>query len=488
MSNKEEILKKLLKNLLEERIRRLEKRELQERKDLKIAKDAYNKQGILLKKLCSVKIDLKKNSKRSLTHDKFLRSRNKTPNSTLRKGDLASVKDKNVKRSKTPNIIMRKKKADPKDKNNNLRKAKTPLKTTKKVHNSNTTKVPSYMAGTSTTFNKSKKIINKSTSKRTLTQDLRRKNKSTDKIKRIETNINDDKNLKLIDLKVEEMRDYVPMEEKNQENKEEHKKEKKICLFEKIMENNKIINSISEFLDDETQYNLFSCNKKTIKFLNEKLINSLEILKKRNNVSSTSTIQDQINSLKSNYKNEEYNAEPQQFSLSKATVKAIELLNEDSYNKIFRNKELPPNINEIIIVYRIFFQFLKDNSIKDIKDDKSFWSEASEYILRNNNGKTGDFFKNSINNFDFNIKNIYKIKKLTNGNEEKLKPSSFPKVCPTTQLIVFLIKDTFEYTGIIHNLKKCQPSILLKYLEYINDIQKKIETYIDNNKKINNNL
>ena len=140
------------------------------------------------------------------------------------------------------------------------------------------------------------------------------------------------------------------------------------------------------------------------------------------------------------------------------------------------------------MVYRLFFQLLKNNNICKINNDKLFWLEASEYILNNSNGKLGDFFKESINNFDFSFKNTYEIKKIINGNEEKIKPTFFSKYCRTTGLAIFLIKDSLEYLGIIHNPKKNIPCILLKYLEYIKDIENKIERYINDIKKINNHL
>ena len=249
-----------------------------------------------------------------------------------------------------------------------------------------------------------------------------------------------------------------------------------------------MMNTLSSFLDDSTQYNLFSCNKKLTKFLYEKLLTYIEILKSRNNITSSSNIQDKINALKLKYQNDKLNEEPPTFSLSKGTEKAIELLNDENYSKIFQLKELNSPLNEILLVYKIFFQLLKNNDICKINNDKLFWIEASEYILNNSNGKIGDFFKESINNFDFSIKNIYEIKNIINGNEEKIKPTFFSKYCGTTGLVIFLIKDTLEYLGIIHNPKKNIPCLLLKYLEYIKEIENTIERYINNIKKINNNL
>ena len=41
--------------------------------------------------------------------------------------------------------------------------------------------------------------------------------------------------------------------------------------------------------------------------------------------------------------------------------------------------------------------------------------------------------------------------------------------------------------GIIHSTKKSIPILELKYLEYIREIQTKIENYINDIKKMNNN-
>ena len=225
-----------------------------------------------------------------------------------------------------------------------------------------------------------------------------------------------------------------------------------------------------------------------MKYIYEKLLNSLDKLKKENDITSSNTIQDQINSIKLKYTKEELNAEPPTFALSKGTVKAIELLNNGEYHKIFTNKELSPPLNEIILIYRIFFQLLKVKNIYDIKDEKLFWLEASDYILNNCNGKLGEFFKESVNNFDFSIENIHEVKKIVGENKDKIKPSSYSKICGTTGLVIFLVKDTLEYIGVLHSAKKNIPSLLLKYSEYIEKIQKKIENYINYIQKFNDKV
>ena len=561
MTNKEELLKNLLKNLLDARLKRLEKRNIEQMKDLKLEKESYNKQGILLKKISIVKIEPKKKIKRNT--DLFSsRIRDKTPtNFRTKTKSLLNDNDKD-NRSKTPNITLRKRKHEPKvkpkEKTDNLRKAKTPLKSLKKPQTSNNSKITSHVLVTSNNLNKNKKINTKpnTMTRKAITPDIRIKNKfkapkKKPITKKTNNNNNDKKNnnnnLKLIDIKTEDLKEFVPISEKKtvikeekkeikeikvkeevkkeikeevkkeikedvkkeikedvkkeikedvkKEIKEDVKKEKKenvkekiLSKFEPLMGNNKIINTLSSFLDDNSQYNFFSCNKRLIKYLYEKLMTSLDTLKIKNNITFSSTIQDQINAVKLKYQNDQLKAEPPKFALSKGTVKAIELLNDANYNNIFKNKELLPPLNEIILVYRIFFQLLNANNLYQIKNDKLFWNEAGEFILNNNNGKTGEFFKESIDSFDFSIKNIYKIKKIVSGNEDRIKPTVFSKICQTTGLVIFLIKDSLEYIGILTNPKKNIPSLLLKYLEYIGDIQNKIENYINNLKKLNNNM
>jgi hypothetical protein len=448
MSNKEEILKKLLNNLLEHKLKRLEKREIEQRKDLLIVKDAYNKQGILIKKLCSLNLEPKKQLKRNKTVDKFSYIENKTSN-ILKNKNKSMIYNEEIQKSKTPNIILRKKRKEQKEKKDDIRIERTPLKSVKKVNNLDTSKTLSYMVSTSNNINKNKKYQ----LKRTITPNGRMRNKKNINRRPIELRV------KLFAIK--------------DENK----------IMSKLIDNNEIIKTISSFLDEETQYNLFSSNKKFSKYLLEKLMTNYKDFKLRYDL-STSTIKEQINSLQKKYEPDQFTAPKPEITLSHGTEKAIKLLNEDKYNKIFK-KELSPFLTEIILVYRIFFQLLKDNSISKIKDDKLFWAKASEHILKSNNGKTGDFFKNSIPNFDFSYKNIYEVKKLINGQEGKIKPSFYSQICGTTGLFVFLIKDILEYIGILQNYNKNVPSIMLSYLKYVGELQNKFELYINNIKKIN---
>ena len=481
--DKEEILKKLLKNLLEERLSRLEKRNLEQTRDIKLEKEAYKKQELLVNKLCSIKIEPKKSTKTKNTRERGNRTRDRsrdtTPNNlrTFHKRNNSIKKQTKLKRNLTPDVKIRRGGIEKKE------NAKTDLRVVKKVAKNNNN-VPSYMMGTSSNANKNKRnnhnernnnYDRSKTLKRAKTADLKRKSKTT--IRKTNKEINNiENNLKLVDLKIEDMKEHVPIKEKKKEAKEVTKK---LISFDNLIED-KIIKTLSSFLDNETLYNLYSCNKKLIKYLEIKLSNSLTILEINNNLSEYSTVQDQINSLKLKYQSDQFDIEPPKFALSRGAVKAIELLNNVDYCKIFHDKNLIPPLDNIIFVYRIFFQFLKDNDIKNIKDQKLFWIKASDYILNNSNGKAGDFFKDSADNFDFSEKNIYEAKRLVNGKEDQLKPANFTKICATTGLVIFLIKDTLEYCGAILSLKKNVPSLCLRYLEYIGVLQSKMKNYIEN--------
>ena len=485
---KEEILKTLLKNLLEERLSRLEKRNNEQTKDIKLEKDAYNKQKLLVKKLCSIKIEPKKLNQKKNNNERNTafrernkdRTRDKTPNNLrIHKRNNSNKKPISI-RSMTPDATLRKKRVVKQD------NTKTEIKVPKK-HVKNSNKIPSYMMNTSSNANKTR-ISNRNKNNNNEREKISIKAKTPDIKKRPRNNqkkinkVNDniETNLKLIDLKIEDMKEHIPNQERTSEKVEEQKIEIKQeetenineeikeqeNIFDKLIIEDKIIESISSFLDKETRYNFYSCNKKLIKYIKDKLDDTLTTLETANNLSESVTIQDQINSLKLKYEGEQFEKEPPKFVLSKSTVKAIEFLNNEEKTKLFHEKELLPPLDNTIFIYKIFFQFLKDNDLKEIKKDQLFWIKASDYIIEKSNGKIGDFFRDSVDNFEFTPKNIFEVKKIVHGKEDQLKPASFSKICPTTGLIIFLIKDTLEYCGIILSLKKNIPSLCLQYLEY----------------------
>ena len=498
MNDKEEILKKLLKNILDVKLSHLEKRTQDQIKDLKYTIDISKKQQLLLTKISLIKIEPKK--PRNNNHNREIRTRDRSRDITplnIRTNRRNSIKKeiKNIK-SKTPDAGIRKRRIERNIKETTIN-IKTDLRPVKKIIPKNNNKIPSYMMPTSSNANKNRRNNDKSVDRnsgrnkrerRALTADDRVKNKKSIK-KKNKVNLKIENNLKIDDIKIEDMKIHIPIEEKKEEKIEEIKiKEdpKKFFDFTQLINEKKVITKISSLLDTKTQFNFFTCNKKLSSYSIDKLNNYLSVLEANNGINEKLTIQDSIASLKTKYPSYQFSTEPPKFALSRSTITAIELLNNEEYNKIFHNKDLKPPLDNILFIYRIFFRFLKDNDIKNIEDEKLFWMEASEYILNHNEGKTGDFFKNSVENFDFDVKNLYEIKKLLIGKEENLKPNYFRNIEGTTGLIFFVIKDALEYSGVILSMKKNVPFFCLKYLEYVEELHSNLIGYIENRKILSN--
>ena len=104
--------------------------------------------------------------------------------------------------------------------------------------------------------------------------------------------------------------------------------------------------------------------------------------------------------------------------------------------------------------------------------------------MGNNEGKTGTFLKEYISEFDFTNKNIYKLKKLIYGKEDKLKPLAFENICKTTVLVIFIIKDSLEYCGLLQNDKKNEPYLMINYLNFLKNNIIRAKEYIDKLKEL----
>ena len=465
MFNKEELLKKLLKNILDERIKRLEKRTSEQIDDINYEKNLYNNQIALISKLSSINIkkDSKSNHQRRNTYEKPIKKileKSIKRTSQYNNNDKSQVKT--ISKTPTTTILRKKKKSKNDGKVDNNEKSKTPIKKKKVINVTDMRKLPSNIKNSKTTLNSISKGTNKNITKITPQRAVTPERKIKD------MKLNEEK----IKIDAKKLNLSMILENKSKIN-EENK------TFNLIVSNDILTNTISEFLDEESQYNFFSCNKSLIKYLYKKLNVSYNVLKEKNGITPSSTIENKINSIKMKFATQVIRDSSPALSLSKGTIKALEILNDIKYKDIFKNKDLIPPLNEIIIVYRIFFQLLKDNNLNKIKDDKLFWKKAGEYILLNCKDNLGDFFNNSLNNFDLGYRNIYEIRKIVHGNEDKIKPVVYSNICGTTGLVIFLIKDVLEYLGIIINYKKNIPGIMINYLECLNNNKNKVENYID---------
>ena len=164
-----------------------------------------------------------------------------------------------------------------------------------------------------------------------------------------------------------------------------------------------------------------------------------------------------------------------EFSISEKCIKAIQLLNEPSVNQFFYEKT---SVDENrLIIYRIFFQLIKHPIINIEKDKKEiFWEKCKYYFSHENEGKVGELLQKILDEKKINIEgnNLYKIYKLVYKDLDKIHPKYFLNFCGTTGLITFFIKDILDFVGISNN-KEIEENAYWTYTDIIEELNKKID-------------
>ena len=178
-----------------------------------------------------------------------------------------------------------------------------------------------------------------------------------------------------------------------------------------------------------------------------------------------------LNQFKTKYKEEEYKAEISPFSLNKTGIKVLEKLNEEAnYEKIFISEEIPNK--DIIFIYRLFLQLINKDNKKINQNDTELWKSAKDIIFTNKKEKLGNHLTQMIKEINLSDDNILIINDMCKGKKEILTPKYYTNLCPTTALFVLIIKDIFEYCGILIGKK---PSLPMQY--------KKLEFAVKRNKE-----
>jgi hypothetical protein len=164
-----------------------------------------------------------------------------------------------------------------------------------------------------------------------------------------------------------------------------------------------------------------------------------------------------------------------EFTISEKCIKAIQLLNEPSVNQFFYEKT---SVDENrLIIYRIFFQLIKHSIINIEKDKKEiFWEKCKYYFSHENEGKVGELLQKILDEKKINIEgnNLYKIYKLVYKDLDKIYPKYFLNFCGTTGLITFFIKDILDFVGISNN-KEIEENAYWTYTDIIEELNKKID-------------
>ena len=208
-----------------------------------------------------------------------------------------------------------------------------------------------------------------------------------------------------------------------------------------------ILDNIIPFCEIEDALNLISLNKKICKEERIKYINNL--IKNFDEKQIEQKIEEIEN------KNEDALNNPlPEFQLSKYSFKIIEELNQEVFLSIFYYDELPSKYQEILVVYKLFIQLIKNENLIKIKNNKEFWREISNYFITEGKNKLGDFILNLSKNFCFDDDNINKMRQLIHKNKAKISRTYYSKICGTTASIVFILKDALEYCGVLINEKR----------------------------------
>ena len=236
--------------------------------------------------------------------------------------------------------------------------------------------------------------------------------------------------------------------------------------------------SILQFLTKNEQIILFSCNKSLSKLTINILKDAISQYKQAYDILIGETIDDKIRGLEEKYSKEELNQPLKKFELTRGTLKAIGLLDDEIYMRIFIRPVQEKILKEISTIYRIFCQFLGFNDIVEIKNDKLFWEKFSKYVLDNKGEKLSQFCRETSKKFIFDDKNILKVKSLAKDLNEKLKPKYWTNICGTTGFFVFMIKDAVEYSGVLED-KKTQPSRIKENYLYVKGLFEKLDKYVN---------
>ena len=192
------------------------------------------------------------------------------------------------------------------------------------------------------------------------------------------------------------------------------------------------------FLDFHELINLMLVNKLFAKYVKHQIISILEKNKLQ--------YQTKINE----YKNEVCEI-PESFTLrvSRGTMKATNLLN-GPLNKLFTENMIVPSI-DILRIYAAYFQIINNTNAKNFPwNMELFWRNTCDYFMIEHEGQTGKLLEANIKkDIYLSEDNLYFILKIINGNIDKINPRYFSKLCGTTGLFAFLIKDVLDCYGII---------------------------------------
>ena len=227
------------------------------------------------------------------------------------------------------------------------------------------------------------------------------------------------------------------------------------------------LNNILVFLSNKDIIKLKNCSRTFHKTIIDYLIKKFD-LERNNFIGKQNELHLQIEEIPKKFTIDD-------LKLTKGTLKAINLLNEDILNRLFQEKK-PPR-EDILIIYKIFFYLIKEKDIiRSFEDcnNNIFWEKCKTFF-RESNEKTGDLLNNIFEQKKLFIdgENIYRIYNIAYKNIKKINPTYFSRICGTTGLFVFFIKDILDFLGFSED-SKIKKYSYWSYSEIINTLDSKI--------------
>ena len=249
------------------------------------------------------------------------------------------------------------------------------------------------------------------------------------------------------------------------------KKEKVVNInaFEIFKKEKKILKNILKYLTENELIFFYSLNnyfnKERIAYFDNKKEDLLSIL----NLKKEETIENKINEIKKEF-NKEKLLQIKKFEISENLKEKIKLINTREFLNEILNREMNNISGNIITIYKIFFVFFGEEKIYSTLNADIFWKKCYNYFNEKCKGNIGNFILNKIQLFNFKSKEFNKIRNLLKENKNEI----INEISDSENCLMSLIKELFEYFGIIfskdktegniyiHNLKRNQ--IIINYL------------------------
>ena len=233
--------------------------------------------------------------------------------------------------------------------------------------------------------------------------------------------------------------------------KEKVKNTDVLALFKK--EKN-ILKNIMKYLSQKESIYFYSINnyynKERITYLDNKKEELLSIL----NLKKDETIENKINEIKRQF-NKGNLSHIKKFEISEETKDKIKSINkEELLNEIKINNE------NLIVVYKILFIFLREEKIYNIVNKDIFWKKCEIYFNDNSKRNIIDFIVQKILLFNFCVKEFNIIESLLKENKDNI----INEISNNKNYLIPLIKELLEYFGIIFSKDKTEGNIYIKNL------------------------